>query len=138
MASHRTRMTDRPIKILPCGAHLTYVKQFGTIDFMRRNQTRAQYRKYDRKYRASHLVGIHKKDRIRDKIRKERIRDPYKLRTRRILNHAVRSGKILKPGVCQECGWEGRIEGHHADYSKPFEVLWLCRICHGKKHRLSD
>jgi hypothetical protein len=61
--------------------------------------------------------------------------DPFKERVRRILVCAVRSGKILKPTECSKCHWPCNPDGHHADYSKPLEVVWLCRICHQELHR---
>lgn len=61
--------------------------------------------------------------------------DPYKLRARYTLRNAIASGKIIRPKICSECGWEGMIHGHHSDYSKPLDVEWLCSLCHGKKHR---
>jgi len=49
------------------------------------------------------------------------------------LGTAVRSGKI-KRSPCVECG-AVKVEGHHTDYDKPFDVVWLCRPCHSKRHR---
>jgi hypothetical protein len=51
----------------------------------------------------------------------------------KILRNAVRS-KISKPDHCTRCGLICNPEGHHEDYSKPLEVLWLCRPCHCKAY----
>jgi hypothetical protein len=48
---------------------------------------------------------------------------------------AVRAGKMVRPDRCARCGKKGRIQGHHADYSKPLEVEWVCTKCHGAEHR---
>lgn len=63
-------------------------------------------------------------------------RDPEHDRARAKLNDAIKAGKIIRPTVCSECG-QGvkRIEAHHHDYSRPFDVEWLCSRCHGKRHR---
>lgn len=61
------------------------------------------------------------------------IRDPAKIKARNALQYAVRSGKIVRR-PCERCG-AGDAHGHHEDYSKPFEVHWLCRKCHDAHHR---
>jgi hypothetical protein len=44
--------------------------------------------------------------------------------------------KENKQGFCSSCGaTDIRIEGHHFDYSKPFEITWLCYLCHKMIHK---
>lgn len=61
-----------------------------------------------------------------------RKKHPEKARAHSILNAAVRAKKITKTPC--KCG-KLKVEGHHEDYSKPLEVIWLCRKCHGLIHR---
>lgn len=44
-----------------------------------------------------------------------------------------RRGKLLKE-PCRHCGSD-KAEKHHPDYSKPLEVVWVCRDCHMALHR---
>ncbi len=59
--------------------------------------------------------------------------DPAKHKARQLLHTAIRNGTVKRKNSCSECGT--RIDAHHADYSKPLEVKWVCSICHGKEHR---
>lgn len=53
-----------------------------------------------------------------------------------MINYALATGKLIKPIICENCGNRDlKLEGHHADYSKPLEVSWLCRKCHINLHR---
>lgn len=54
------------------------------------------------------------------------------------LNNAVQSGSVVKPNACERCGSDGKIHGHHHNYSKPLEVEWLCQPCHGAEHRAAN
>jgi len=58
-------------------------------------------------------------------------RSPEKQKARKAVQTAVRRGLLVKPEECSSCGTRGRIEAHHADYSKPLDVEWLCHRCHG-------
>ena len=52
------------------------------------------------------------------------------------VNNAVRNGVLVKPNNCQSCGITAkRIEGHHCNYNKPLDVMWLCNDCHKEWHR---
>jgi len=72
------------------------------------------------------------------------------------VDHAIRTKKLFRPEKCQACGekpiktykdnWKQKIIevpyknpaiiAHHADYNKPLDVIWLCRRCHSKIHKL--
>lgn len=47
----------------------------------------------------------------------------------------IRNRKDLIPPICQLCGNEAKVQGHHFDYSLPLTVVWVCRFCHSKLHR---
>lgn len=56
----------------------------------------------------------------------------YKHEARWKVSRALASGKLLKnPCACGSMD----VEAHHSDYSKPLDVLWLCRGCHVLEHR---
>jgi DNA-binding transcriptional regulator YiaG len=56
-------------------------------------------------------------------------------RARSLFQRAMLRGEITRPETCSRCGARGRIHGHHTDYSKPLDVVWLCSLCHGEAHR---
>lgn len=58
---------------------------------------------------------------------------PGKYRARYTLTNAVRDGKIVKT-ACKVCGNE-KSEGHHPDYRKPLDVIWLCKNHHDAVHQ---
>lgn len=48
------------------------------------------------------------------------------------LKYAVKTGKI-KRQPCNKCG-DLKTHGHHHDYSKPLDVIWLCSMHHKEIH----
>ena len=46
---------------------------------------------------------------------------------------AIKSG-LLKKQSCKFCG-SNKVDGHHSDYLKPLEVMWLCRLHHKEEHK---
>ena len=50
------------------------------------------------------------------------------------VSKAISEGKLVRPTACTQCGSSERIEGHHENYSKPLDVMWLCRVCHRELH----
>ena len=69
--------------------------------------------------------------------RRSKERYPEKWQATYLLNQAVKKGNIIRPKKCQLCNEipnKGYIYGHHKDYSKPLEVVWVCWKCHGLLH----
>lgn len=63
-----------------------------------------------------------------------RKKNPDKTRVEKILQYQVRIGNIINPGACSLCGETEGVEAHHPDYSKPLDVVWMCRPCHVHIH----
>jgi hypothetical protein len=40
------------------------------------------------------------------------------------------SRHLNKKDFCEKCGAASNLEKHHPDYSKPLEIVTLCRKCH--------
>lgn len=83
---------------------------------------------HQRRYREKHAAELSEKGKIRRREERERIL------ARSIMNHAIRAG-ALRRGTCERCGSMEHVEGHHPDYSKPLDVVWLCAKCHKIEHR---
>jgi hypothetical protein len=49
------------------------------------------------------------------------------------VSRAVKNG-ILQSQPCSRCAHTPAV-AHHEDYTKPLEVVWLCRNHHGERHR---
>jgi hypothetical protein len=59
-----------------------------------------------------------------------RQRHPERIRAWRSIYKAVRSGRLIRPSTCENCGLACKPEASHDDYAKRFEVAWLCHDCH--------
>ena len=72
---------------------------------------------------------------IGSRQRVEQLLQPEKHHARTVLNYAVRVGRITRPLSCQDCGGQNRrLHAHHANYSRPLTVDWLCVACHSRAH----
>lgn len=57
----------------------------------------------------------------------------FKSNARAYANTYLRRG-VIKKEKCRICGKE-QSEMHHGDYTKPLDIIWLCRMCHMKIHK---
>ena len=83
-------------------------------------------------------MGIKKKlqqiDDFRRKTEKPNFSRKFKDKARAKARAALVSGKIKKT-PCVNCGSNEKVCGHHEDYEKPLEVIWLCTKCHHELHK---
>lgn len=64
---------------------------------------------------------------------KLRKKHPERRKAGSAVSNALQSGKLEKqPCLC--CG-STEVEGHHPDYSRPLDVVWLCRNHHRQVHK---
>lgn len=102
-------------------------------EWRRRNIIKA--RKYQQDYYAK--FGKNRREwtvDMSEAIEEWRKNNPEKFAAKSIIHRAVQRGKIIKPKKCTKCGREVLLSGHHPDYTKPLEVIWLCGSCHKLLH----
>ena len=94
------------------------------------------YRLRRREYFKKNNENIHKKYRSTNLESQKiwRSKNNEKILAHQELHRAIKFGEIEK-SQCVICK-NKNAHAHHDDYSKPLEVDWLCRNCHGLWHRI--
>ena len=72
----------------------------------------------------------------RERYQRERNDRPERLRARWVLIKAIKRGAVVRPESCSRCRVRCTPHGHHADYDKPLDVVWVCPLCHKAIHRM--
>ena len=78
---------------------------------------------WNRKNRKKKYAQMYEYDKSRDRV---------KVKCRMTVREAIQRGKISR-GDCVKCG-KPQAQAHHEDYTKPFEIVWLCSTCHAEHH----
>lgn len=102
-----------------------------------RDKARAEYRAAHVRNREKRLSDMREYYQRRKHQANARRAERYALqmRARSAVWYAMSTGRLARPSECECCLEARSVEAHHEDYTKPLEVVWLCRQCHGKKHR---
>jgi hypothetical protein len=66
---------------------------------------------------------------------RRKMTNPAELRANMLVGNAIKLGKLI-PQPCFVCG-AIKAEAHHADYSLPLGVTWLCKKHHVETHQLA-
>jgi hypothetical protein len=59
---------------------------------------------------------------------------PEKRRAQWTVRYALKSGRMVRPPTCSACQKVCKAHAHHDDYTKPYDVRWLCQQCHNAHH----
>jgi len=84
------------------------------------------------------LWRIDNAEQYRLSIRLWQARNREKINVHAKVHRAVKNGSLVRKECCERCGLKCKTEGHHKDYSKPLDVMWLCRKCHAMNHRKAE
>jgi hypothetical protein len=128
-------MTD-PRSILvceKCGTARTRRKGSGERGFRClpcRNKKRLVRRRAKSALMPPRTISVEK---LRARNKRWRENNREKIRAHKVVQHAKSIGSIL-PLPCQRCGSNDNVEAHHEDYSRPLDVVWLCREHHNARH----
>lgn len=100
-------------------------------EYRQRPEVKAKRKAYQKKYKKEYRQRPEVKERRR--TRRERPEVKKQDNVNRLLLYHIRQGNIT-PQPCEHCGTVKDVHGHHEDYDKPLEVIWLCVLCHAKHH----
>lgn len=108
--------------------HVNKCKECNKIDVSKNYRgNREHYALYEKQ----RFQKPERKAQILTKQRVRRAKNPDKYFANTLTGNALRDGKLTKQ-PCEKCGAEA--QAHHPDYSKPLEIMWLCRKHHLEEH----
>lgn len=126
-------------------------------------KTLEEKRKYQREYMRKRRLNTRLAENARDRARREANPDFYRAKDRELyqkrkdkikeyrltkqknlipnrtkVNNYIRDGKLVRRNcqVCEKNGVLKKGDAHHSDYSKPLDILWLCKLHHAAWHRI--
>jgi len=96
--------------------------------YLNYENNREHYAEYERK----RFQDPARKAKCLEYQRTRRKRNNLQYKAHSAVGHALRDGRLEKKS-CAICG-DSNTEAHHEDYSKPLDVVWLCRKHHLQMH----
>lgn len=98
---------------------------------------RKRYREQPKRKEAARVCAASDAGVLARRLSAERNKGTEKRKAQVTVGNAIRDGKIKKGSECFFCGKADKLHAHHPDYSRPFDVFWLCPPCHGKLHTIN-
>ena len=108
--------------------HLGKCKECTKDDVRNHRRENDSVREYDRR---RYHDDVERRRKNQEGCARRRKENPDQYHAHSMVSNAVRDGRLARPDRCSRCNEKApKIEGHHEDYSKPLEVIWLCALCH--------
>lgn len=98
-----------------------------------RHRNRTRYLENKRVWNAANLCSVRVSRRKSDQ--KYAKANRVKENCRRAVCRAIAKGVLVRSWRCSSCYVTAKTYAHHADYTKPLEVAWVCRLCHSDLDR---
>ena len=58
-----------------------------------------------------------------------------KVNARGMTFYAIKNKTLIRSDICNDCGKHvPKTVAHHDNYTKPLDIIWLCKNCHSKRH----
>lgn len=99
--------------------------------FYNTDKYKERIKKYGNKY--DKIFKLKHKEEIKEKRKIYKINNPEKIKARQKVLNSVYKKKIFRQPCCV-CG-NPKVEGHHEDYGKPLEIIWVCKKHHIEIHQ---
>jgi hypothetical protein len=118
--------------------HVNKCKECNKKDVRENRVDKLQYyREYDKARRTKAFVSEEEWKELSAaqylKTKEYRRTNPKKYKAHQAVGRAISKG-LLIPRPCEVCG-NDQVHGHHCDYNKPLEVVWLCSEHHVAWHK---
>lgn len=103
-----------------------------------RINNKLKFRKYQKKYADKNREYYQRKNKEQYQKNKEsgyhnqKQQEYAKKYPERIKARNKVTNNHLRDIECQKCGRKKNLEGHHPDYSKPAQIVTLCKKCHNE------
>lgn len=124
--------------------HLNKCKECTKLDVRKNYRDNIEkYKEYEKgRAMLPHRVAARKryaaspegKKKISELKKKWQERNVLKRAAHIIVGNSLRNGTLEK-SPCNVCGSTTKIHGHHEDYEKPLDVVWLCDKHHRERHK---
>ncbi len=121
------------------------VKRYYKKNWAKRNKQKKQWAKKNkeklREYRKNYYKRYYQTEKGKAILKKSGKKWLESNKFKRLCHYAVRNAirrsELIKPKRCTQCNRKIRMLGHHPNYTKPLDVLWVCHDCHMAFHHLN-